>query len=119
MKYLCLIYGDQNAMATASPRESAAVIDELVDYGKALQRSGHLLAGEALHPIQAATTVRLRNGRPSATDGPFAETEQQLAAFFLVDVRDLNHAIQLAARNPAARHGSVEIRPIRELTRTA
>jgi hypothetical protein len=118
VKYLCLIYSDERTLTAMSAKESAALIDEHIDYSDALQRNGHLIAEEALHPVQAATSVRVRNGRLSATDGPFAETKQQLAGFFLVDVRDLNDAIQLAARNPAARYGSVEIRPIRELPRT-
>ena len=117
MKYLCLIYSDERTLTAMSAKESAALIDEHIDYSAALQRNGHLIAEEALHPVQAATTVRVRNGRLSATDGPFAETKQQLAGFFLVDVRDLNDAIQLAARNPAARYGSIESRPIRELPR--
>jgi hypothetical protein len=117
VKYFCLIYSDETVMAAMSAREAAALTDEHIDYAGALRRGGHLLAGEALHPAEAATTVRVRNGRLSATDGPFARTREQLAGFFMVDARDLNDAIQLAARSPAARYGSVEVRPVQELSR--
>jgi hypothetical protein len=114
VKYLCLIYAEEKRMAAVTGQEAAALIDEHMDYGAALERGGQWLAGAALHPVEAATTVRVRNGRLSATDGPCAETREQLAGFFMVEVRDLNGAIQLAARNPAARYGSVEVRPVRE-----
>ena len=114
MKYLCLIYSDGTATAAMSSTESGILLDERVEYGERLRSKGHLLAAEALHPVEAATTLRFRNGRLWATNGPFAKTPEKLAGFFLVEVRDLNDAIQLAARNPAARYGTVEIRPIRE-----
>jgi hypothetical protein len=80
-----------------------------------LRANGSLIAAEALQPIDTATTVRVRNGRVSVTDGPFAETKEQLAGFYLVEARDLNDAIQIASKIPPAREGSVEVRPVREL----
>ena len=84
--------------------------------GRGCAQSGVLLAAEALQPVDTATTVRVRNGKLSVTDGPFAETKEQLAGFYLIDARDLNDAIQVAAKIPPAREGSVEVRPIRELS---
>jgi hypothetical protein len=83
--------------------------------GAALRESGHSIAAEALQPVHTATTVRVRNGKVSITDGPFAETKEQLAGFYLIDARDLNEAIQLASKIPPARVGSIEVRPTREL----
>lgn len=108
MKYLCLVYSEEGKLDTVSDGECLA-------FGEELQRDGHRLAGAALQPVQTSTTVRVRNGRLSLTDGPFAETKEQLAGFYLIDARDLNEAIQLAAKIPPARVGSIEVRPIREL----
>jgi hypothetical protein len=108
MKYLCLVYGEESKLETVSDSECLAFSEDL---GKA----GHRLAAEALQPVQTATTVRVRNGRLSLTDGPFAETKEQLAGFYLIDARDLNEALQWAAKIPPARIGSVEVRPVREL----
>lgn len=108
MKYLCLVYGDEKAM-------QAMPDDECIEYVEALQRGGQHVAAEALQPIDTAATVRVRNGKVSVTDGPFAETKEQLAGFYLVEARDLNEAIQIAAKIPPAQVGSVEVRPIREL----
>lgn len=112
MKYLCLVYGDETALreASDSPRDG-----ECLACDEALRDSGHLIAGEALAPVHTATTVRVRRGDASVTDGPFAETKEQLAGFLLIDARDLNEAIRVAARIPAARVGGVEIRPVRRL----
>ena len=108
MKYLCLVYGDEDKMAGIDDHECAA-------NGEALKRSGHYVAAEALQPVRTATTIRMRNGKMSITDGPFAETKEQLAGFYLVEARDLNEAIQLAAKIPPARVGSIEVRPVRQL----
>ena len=109
MKYLCLVYME--------PEKLRAVPDnECIACGVGLRQSGLLVAAEALQPVDTATTVRVRNGKVSVTDGPFAETKEQLAGFYLIDARDLNDAIQVAAKIPPAREGSVEVRPIRELT---
>ena len=86
-----------------------------MDCGNSLRDRGVLLAAEPLHPIETAATVRVRNGKVSITDGPFAETKEQLAGFYLVEARDLNEAIQMASRIPPARQGSIEVRPVREL----
>lgn len=108
MKYLCLVYSEEEKLDAISDRECMAFGDEL-------RQGGHRLAAEALQPVQTATTVRVRNGRLSLTDGPFAETKEQLAGFYLIEARDLNEAIQLAAKIPPARVGSIEVRPVREL----
>ena len=108
MKYLCLVYSEEGKLEAVSDRECMA-------FGEELQRDGYRLAAEALQSVQTATTVRVRNGRLSLTDGPFAETKEQLAGFYLIDARDLNEAIQLASKIPPARVGSIEVRPVREL----
>ena len=108
MKYLCLVYSEESKLETISDSECLAFSEDLGE-------GGHCLAAEALQPVQTATTVRVRNGRLSLTDGPFAETKEQLGGFYLIDATDLNDAIRLAARIPSTRFGSVEIRPIKEL----
>ncbi len=111
MKYLCLVYAEQKELESMTD-------DECMDYDEMLRKSGRCIASEALQPVQTATTVRVRNGKMSITDGPFAETKEQLAGFYMVDARDLNDAIQIAAKIPPARVGSIEVRPIRELVST-
>lgn len=108
MKYLCLVYLEEQKLHAVPDRECAAC-------GEGFRKSGVLLAAEALQPVDTATTVRVRNGKLSVTDGPFAETKETLAGFYLFDARDLNDAIQMAAKIPPAREGSVEVRPVREL----
>lgn len=116
MKYLCLVYAAEAALQTQpdSPRDGECAAND-----ESLKASGHFLLGQALQPVSTATTVRRRNGRISVTDGPFAETKEQLAGVILIDARDLNDAIQVAARIPSAGVGSIEIRPVRELVATA
>jgi hypothetical protein len=89
---------------------------ECMACGNGFRESGLLVAAEALQPVDTASTVRVRGGRVTVTDGPFAETKEQLAGFYLIDARDLNEAIQVASKIPPAREGSVEVRPVRELT---
>jgi len=108
MKYLCLVYADESRLAEVPDSECVA-------YDSAIRDSGHCISSEALQPVETATTVRVRSGKVSITDGPFAETKEQLAGFYLVEARDLNEAIQVAARIPPARVGSVEVRPIRPI----
>lgn len=108
MKYLCLVYGEEQALAGLDDADCVA-------YDAAIRGSGHCLASEALQPAQTATTVRVRDGKVTVTDGPFAETKEALAGFYLIEARDLDEALRLAARIPPARVGSVEVRPIREL----
>jgi len=117
MKYLCLVYIEEKTLDAMSENGLDALIDESLAYDKVLRKSGHYLVSEALQPVQAATTVRVRNGKLSVTDGPFAETKEQLGGFFLIDARDLNDAIQVASRIPPARLGSIEVRPVMELRR--
>jgi hypothetical protein len=112
MKYLCLIYDEEAKMSAMPKPESDAFMGEYMAFTDDVRKSGNYVAGEALHPVHAATTVRLRNGKLSTTDGPFAETKEQLGGFYLVNARDLNEAIQIASRIPSARTGSVEVRPV-------
>ena len=114
MKYLCLIYYEE-AKADALPEsEYNAIASDAVAYGQQLGASGHYIASEALQSVQTATTIRMRNGKLSITDGPFAETKEQLGGFFLVEARDLNDAIRVAAKIPPLRLGCIEVRPIKE-----
>lgn len=108
MKYLCLVYGDEAKMAEMDDAECMACVGDLM-------ASGHFVAGQALQPVATATTLRLRNGKVSITDGPFAETKEQLAGFYLLEARDLNDALSKAAKIPPARIGSIEVRPVRDL----
>jgi hypothetical protein len=108
VKYLCLVYANEKDLEGFPD-------DECVAYDDELRASGHCLASEALQPVSAATTLRVRNGQLSLTDGPFAETREQLAGFYLVEAKDLNEAVSLASRIPPIRAGSIEVRPIREL----
>jgi len=108
MKYLCLVYLEGAKMRAVPDTECMAC-------GDGFRSRGVLVAAEALQPVETATTVRVRNGRVSVTDGPFAETKEQLAGFYLIEARDLNEAIQAAAKIPPAREGSVEVRPVRQL----
>jgi len=114
MRYLCLIYAEETKVGTMSQSEASAFTGEYVAFSEGIQKSGHFLGGEALQPAHTATTLRLRNGKVSTTDGPFAETKEQLGGFYLINARDLNEAIQVASRIPSARLGSIEVRPIRE-----
>jgi hypothetical protein len=108
MKYACLVYLDDDSF-------SAVPDDECMAFGMDISASGHRVGGEALHHVETATTVRVRNGSVSVTDGPFAETKEQLAGFYLIEARDLNEAIRIASRIPPARVGSIEVRPVRAL----
>jgi hypothetical protein len=108
MKYLCLVYLEPDRLRAVPDRECRAC-------GEDLRQNGYLVAAEALRPVDTATTVRVRNRRVAVVDGPFAETKEQLAGFYLIEARDLNEAIQVASRIPPAREGSIEVRPIREL----
>ena len=108
MKYLCLVYLEDAKLHAVPDREC-------MNCGDDMRKKGRLLAAEPLFPVQTAKTVRVRSGQVSITDGPFAETKEQLAGFYLVEARDLNEAIQIAAKIPPARTGSIEVRPVREL----
>lgn len=108
MTYACLVYADENAIREITD-------DECIDFGETIQDSGNRLGGQALQPVATATTVRVRAGETLITDGPFAETKEQLAGFYLIEARDLNDAIRIASRIPPARVGSIEVRPVRAL----
>lgn len=112
MKYLCLIYDEEKKLGTMPKSESDAFTSEYFTFTEGIRKSGHYVAGEALQPVGTATTVRIRNGKVSTTDGPFAETKEQLGGFYLINAKDLNDAIQVASRIPSARIGSIEVRPI-------
>lgn len=115
MKYLCLIYSDEQRIATLPPEQGKSLLGEYNSFRESINQSGHLISAERLQPTHTATTIRSRDGKISMTDGPFAETKEQLGGFFLIEARDLNDAIQVASRLPATRHGSVEVRPIWEV----
>lgn len=108
MKYLLLVYADESTLEHVDDADC-------VDFDSEIRESGQCIASEALEPVATATTVRVRQGRTSVVDGPFAETKEQLAGFYMVEARDLNEAIQLASRIPPARVGSVEVRPVRPI----
>lgn len=111
MKYLCLVYGDEHELHTV-PDEECVAFDE------SLRQSGRCLASEALESVRSAATVRVRRGKPSVTDGPFTESKEMLAGFYLIEARDMNEALQVAGQIPPARVGSVEVRPIRPIRET-
>ena len=112
MKYVCLIYDDEKIWETMTPAESGAMMGEYFAFTEQIKAAGNYKAGEALQPIATATTVRIRGGVLQTTDGPFAETREQLGGFYLVDAANLDEAIAIAARIPSARTGSIEVRPV-------
>ncbi len=112
MKYALTIYGDESAAANASPEDMQAVTQAYWALTQEMQDAGVYVGGEGLYPTPTATTVRVRDDERSVTDGPFAETKEQLGGFFLVDCKDLDEAIEWAAKIPGAQNGSVEVRPV-------
>ena len=115
MKYLLMCCHDEKEVDSMSKGECDAVMEETMAYCEALKKSGQLLAVEQLEPIQTAMSVRVRSGKLSVTDGPFAETKEQLGGFFLISARDLNEAIQVASKFPSVRFGTMEVRPVRDI----
>jgi len=115
MKYLALVYYNEHIMQTMTQDEWDSLNRECIDCVENLTQNGHFLDGAPLEPTTTATTLRVRDGKASITDGPFAETKEQLAGFYMLEAKDLNEAIRLAEKIPPARYGSVEIRPVREL----
>ena len=111
MKYLCLVYAEEEKLKLMDD-------DECMAYDTMLRKNGQCLASESLQPIHTARTIRVRNGQLSLHDGPFAETKEQLAGFYLVDARDIDDAVHIASKIPPAEVGCVEVRPIRELVST-
>jgi hypothetical protein len=112
MKFLCMAYEEESKLNALSQDEWIALRDETLAYVDELRKAGRLITAEALQSIQTAATVRIRDGKMSITDGPFAETKEVLGGFFLIDAGDLDEAIEVASRWPSARLGSIEVRPI-------
>jgi hypothetical protein len=116
MKYLLLVYNEEKTLDAMSRSEMDALVGEHLAYDDVMRDNGHYLVSDALQPVRTAATVRVRNGKLSVTDGPFAETKEQLGGFILIEARDLSEAIQVASKIPSARLGSIEVRPVWELT---
>ncbi len=115
MRYLVLIYDEQSANPSPEPPDPATwgpVLEEYNAYTKMLRDSGAYVAGEALQPVTSATTIRVRDGQTMTTDGPFAETKEALGGFYMIDAKDLDEALELGAKCPGAKFGSIEVRPI-------
>ncbi len=119
MRYLCLIYENEKAWESKPQAELEGIMGEYFAFTEDIRSNGKLVAGEALQPTPTATTVRVRNGKISTTDGPYAETKEQLGGFYLIDAKDLNDAIQVAAKIPGARDGSIEVRPVIDFSQDA
>ena len=116
MKYLCLIYVDEQLENALPGAERDALVAEHISCDAELREKGNYVTSAALESVRTATTLRVRQGRVFTTDGPFAETKEQLCGFVLVEARDLNEALQIAAKIPSARNGCVEVRPVRDLS---
>jgi hypothetical protein len=114
MKYLCLIYDEESKWGAMPKEQMDAMMGEYGAFTEGIKKSGQYIGGNPLQPTRTATTVRVRQGKISTTDGPFAETKEQLGAYYLINAKDLNEAIQVASHIPSARIGSIEVRPIRE-----
>jgi hypothetical protein len=115
MQYLCLVYSEQKALEVLSQREMACLVDESLAYDDVLRKSGHYLVSAALQRVETAKTVRVRDRKRIITDGPFAETKEQLLGFILIEASDLNDAVQAAMKFPMASSGSIEVRPVLDL----
>jgi hypothetical protein len=114
MKYLCLVYHDERG-PNARPDLPGTFVDELLEYQETLRQGGYHIAASPLQPVETATTIRVRNGAVAISDGPATSAPEHLDGFYLIDARDLNDAIRVAARMPPARYGSVEVRPLKEI----
>jgi hypothetical protein len=112
MQYLLLIYENEKRWSTMTESDRGAEYAEYTSFTEDIKKAGKMVAGDALQPTTTATTVRVRDGKRLTTDGPFAETKEQLGGYYLVDAKDLDEALAIAARIPAARSGSIEVRPI-------
>jgi len=115
MKYLCLLYFDEHELYSLPKHDMDRLIDDQLAFDRDVTGSGHLLNTNPLEPAKASATVRVRDGRISTTDGPFAETKEQICGYYLIDARDLNEAIRVAAKMPAAKLGTIEVRPVRDV----
>jgi len=116
MKYICLGYIEPNKFESMSEAERNAFVDECLTYDDELRKKGHFAGGDALQGPQSATTLRWKNGKASITDGPYAETKEQIGGILILEARDLNHAIQLMSKHPGVKAGPFEIRPAADLT---
>ena len=114
MKYLCLVYQVESEIDAMPESDYEAIVDEVLYYREELREGGHYITSSPLQPVREAMTIRVRNGRVSVTDGPFAETREQLGGFYLIEAVDLNDAIRLASKMPPARIGCIEIRPLKD-----
>jgi hypothetical protein len=115
MQYLLLIYDRESDWAAMSESDRGQMMQDYFAFTKAIRESGHYVGGNPLQPVATATTVRVRDGRTMTTDGPFAETREQLGGYYLIEAKDLDDAIGVAARIPGARMGSIEVRPIQSM----
>ena len=116
MKYICLGYIEPNKFESMSDAERNAMVDECFSYDDLLRKNGHFAGGEALQPPATATTLRWKNGKVAVTDGPYAETKEQIGGILILEARDLNHAIQLMSKHPGVKAGPFEIRPAADLS---
>ncbi len=112
MNYLLLIYTNEKEYMALSESEVKKLTGEYTEFTKSIVQAGHFKAGDRLKPVSAASTVRVRNGKAAITDGPFAETREQLGGYYLIEAKNLDEATAIAARIPGARHGSIEVRPV-------
>ena len=119
MRYLCAVYLELKNMEMLTPAEGATLNRDSIAYDKELQRSGHYIASDALQNVTAARTLRVRKGKLSVMDGPFAETKEQLGGFILIEAKDMDEAIELASKIPMAKHASIEVRPVMEISAKA
>ena len=117
MRFLCLVYVEPETMAALSPGEIATLERNSLAYNDELERRNHYIAAEALEPVRSARTVQVRRGKPSITDGPFAETKEHVGGFILVEAAGMNEALEIAAGIPMAKLGSIEVRPVMRLRR--
>jgi hypothetical protein len=115
MKFMFMIYHDENVLDALPEEQMQALVDSALDYDEAIRRSGHYIVSDALQRARTARTIRVRGGKVSTTDGPFAETKEQLGGFFLIEAKDLDEACEVASRFPPARLGVIEVRPVQEL----
>ncbi|HEV2671633.1 MAG TPA: YciI family protein [Gemmatimonadales bacterium] len=114
MRYLCLIYEDEKSWEKATEADMKQGMAEYGAFTDSIKNAGKYIGGEALQPTKTATSVRVRNGKLSTTDGPYVETKEQLGGYYLINAKDLNDAVQVASRIPGAKHGTVEVRPVME-----
>ncbi len=112
MQYLCLIYSQEAIQQNMTADERGAYMQGYMDFTKDISEKGHMVAGDALEPVATATSVRVRDGKVLTTDGPFAETKEQLGGYYLIEANDLDTATEIASRIPSAKHGTIEVRPI-------